>query len=327
MDKLIFELQGPEYDLASAEVRAVFESLDCEYSFKDTSKYVEMVETDCGVEVLGERLGLTHRIMDHGTAFLEDSLERCDVFIDVPEGSCAVDTRRLGGKKADSVAVRKKIGSLISESNEIDLTDPENVVLVLISDRIYLGRVSFTVDKESFRERKVKNREFFSPISLEPWYARAMVNLGRVSPGDTVHDPFCGTGGLLIEAGMLGLEVSGGDLGPEMVEGCRRNLHQFGLDGELVCGDVSETVPSGVDCVITDPPYGRASSTGGEDIKEVYQRLLESCNENLKEGGYLSTIFPEERFVEIGEEYMKLVEKYESRVHGSLKRIYCVFRN
>ncbi len=320
MDKLIFELRGPEYDLASAEVRAVLEGLNIEYSLKDTSKYVTMVESDCDVLEVGRRLGLTHRVLDH--SFVFDDFESCEV--EIPEGSVAVDTRRVGGMDGDSVRVRREVGGWLG--NEIDLDDPDHVVLVLISDRYYSGRVAFVVDKGRFKERKVKNREFFSPISLEPWYARALVNLGRVKEGCNVHDPFCGTGGILLEAGLMGLEVSGGDVDSRMVEGCRKNLRQFSVDGEVVEGDVSDTIPDGVDSVVTDPPYGRASSTGGEDVVEVYRRLFESCSEKLNEGGYLSTIFPEREFVEMGEEYLELVESYESQVHGSLKRIFCVFK-
>ncbi len=320
MDKLIFELRGPEYDLASAEVRAVLEVLGKDYSLKDTSKYVTIVETECDALEVGKRLGLTHRVLDHGFVF--DDFGFCEV--EMPDGSVAVDTRRVGGVDGDSVRVRREVGGWLD--NEIDLDDPDHVVLVLISDRFYSGRVAFVVDKGEFKTRKVKNREYFSPISLEPWYARALVNLGRVKEGCKVHDPFCGTGGILLEAGLMGMEVSGGDIDVDMVQGCRKNLRQFSVDGEVVEGDVFDTVPDGVDRVVTDPPYGRASSTGGEDVVEVYRRLFESCSKKLREGGYLSTIFPEREFVEMGEEYLELVESYESRVHGSLKRIFCVFK-
>lgn len=323
MHKFIFELRGPEYDLSSAEVRAVLLGLDGRSSFKDTSKYVAVVETDADIEKVSERLGLTHRVLDHCSVFSEEELKGLD--FEAPDGSVAVETRRLGGKKADSKRIKREVGKLIAEDNEIDLDDPDQKVLVLISDEYYAGRVIHIVDKKEFKKRKVKNREFFSPISLEPWYARALVNLGRVTVGDRVHDPFCGTGGLLIEAGLLGLNVSGGDIDENMVEGCKRNMRQFEVDGEVSCGDVSETVPYGVDSVMTDPPYGRAASTGGEDIEKIYRRLFETCRDRLKEGGYLSTIFPKREYLEIGKRYLELVESYESRVHGSLKRIFCVY--
>ncbi|MFO7793321.1 MAG: methyltransferase [Thermoplasmata archaeon] len=325
MHKFIFELRGPEYDLASAEVRAVLLGLHGRSSFEDTSKYVSVVEMDKSVESVGERLGLTHRVLDHGRVFSKDELFEGEVEFEIPSGSVAVETRRLGGKEADSRRVKRELGAVLAEKNEIDLEDPDQKVLVLISDEFYSGRVAYIVDKADFRERKVKNREFFSPVSLEPWYARALVNLARVKAGDRVHDPFCGTGGLLIEAGMMGLDVSGGDVDEKMVEGCKRNLRQFGVDGEISRGDVSETVPYDVDSVVTDPPYGRAASTGGEDLEKIYKRLFETCRERLREGGYLSTIFPAREFVEMGEGYLELVESYESRVHGSLKRIFCIF--
>jgi len=322
MDRYIFELRGPEYDLASAEVKSILHTSGSVLGYG--SEPVTVVEAD---DIPFKRLGLTHRVLNNGIVFSESTLFQDDIKLEIPSGSIAVVSRRLGGKKADSNKIKRKLGDLLSEDHEIDLDDPDHIILVLISDECYAGRVIYEIDKQEFRDRKVKNREFFSPISLEPWYARALVNLGRVSPGHHIHDPFCGTGGILIEAGTMGFKISGGDADRDMVEGCKLNLEQFDVSGEIVQGDVSETIPKGVDCVVTDPPYGRASTTNGEDIKYIYRRLFESCNENLKYGGYLSTIFPEERYVDMGKDHMEFIESYESRVHGSLKRIFCVFRS
>ena len=322
MDRYIFELRGPEYDLASAEVQSLLNS--SKVDFEKSTRYVAVFDAE---SISCERLGLTHRVLDHGEVFSESELYRGDIDIDIPKGSAAVITRRVGGKKADSNRIKRKIGELLAENHEINLEDPDHIVLVLISRKCYAGRIVHQVDKEEFRRRKVKNRRFFSPVSLEPWYARALVNLGKVSPGDHIHDPFCGTGGILIEAGLMDMKISGGDIDRKMVEGCNKNLEQFDVSGELEVGDVYETIPEGVDRVVTDPPYGRASTTNGENIEDIYDRLFKSCKDNLKDGGYLSTIFPAKKFVEMGKRYLKFVESYESQVHGSLKRIYCVFRS
>jgi len=49
-----------------------------------------------------------------------------------------------------------------------------------------------------------------------------MVNLSGARR--EVLDPFCGTGGVLIEAGLIGLEVYGFDIQQSMVEGCKEIL-------------------------------------------------------------------------------------------------------
>ncbi len=44
---------------------------------------------------------------------------------------------------------------------------------------------------------------------MSPKLARCMVNLTGVKENDLVLDPFCGTGGILIEAGIMGARVIG----------------------------------------------------------------------------------------------------------------------
>ena len=43
-------------------------------------------------------------------------------------------------------------------------------------------------------------------------------------PPSIIVDPFCGTGGIAIEASLLGLEVLASDLDSRMVEGTKSNL-------------------------------------------------------------------------------------------------------
>ena len=74
--------------------------------------------------------------------------------------------------------------------------------------------------------RSPTDRPFFQPVSLEPRLARLMISLGHRSDSEptTVIDPFCGTGGIAIEAMLAGLNVLASDLDPKMVKGTEENL-------------------------------------------------------------------------------------------------------
>ena len=48
--------------------------------------------------------------------------------------------------------------------------------------------------------------------SLDAELALVMANLARVSPGDLVFDPYCGTAGTLVGAAHFGARVLGSDL-------------------------------------------------------------------------------------------------------------------
>ncbi|MFO7992097.1 MAG: methyltransferase [Thermoplasmata archaeon] len=326
MVELIFELVGPYYELASAEIKAAISGLG--FSFEEIDHATGLIHIDTGCEplLLSKRLGLTHRILDHKITSTPDKIVNSKTGLELPPGTAAVDTRRVWGKKADSQPIKEGLGREISRTNKIELDHPDHQILVLISDRCYVGEVIHEIDKGGFRKREVKHRPFFSPVSLEPRYARCLINLGRPGKRSHLHDPFCGTGGILLEAGELGLEVTGGDIDEEMVEGCRENMESYGVQVNIQVGDVSKTIPKDVDLVVTDPPYGRASSTSGERKGDIYHRLFKTCRENLKGDGYLSVILPTVEDYEIGKRYLDLVEVHETKVHASLRRYYCVFR-
>jgi len=80
---------------------------------------------------------------------------------------------------------------------------------------------------------------------LPPKLALMMINLGcgDAPPSDiTVYDPFCGTGTVLVEAGLLGLGAHGSDLDPRMVAAAETNLNQLQLKGEVWQQDAAKSL-------------------------------------------------------------------------------------
>ena len=320
MAELLFELVGPYYNMAAAEIKAVMEGWGHPWKVLHESTGVLVLDTLCPAEALTSRLGLTHRVLEH--YHTGDLCSDLPSHINLPPGTAKVEARRIGGARGDTVGIKEVLGE--SMGNPIDLDNPDHRVVVLISERIHLGRLLHTADRKGFREREVKNRPFFSPVSLEPRYARALVNLARVGEGDSLHDPFCGTGGILLEALSLGMKASGGDIDTNMVEGCRLNLKEFGLECALVQGDACETIPRGISRIVTDPPYGRASTTAGEGLESLYKRFFDRAEERLKSGGYLALVLPRKELMKYSD--LRLVECHTTRVHSSLERHYVVYR-
>jgi len=100
-----------------------------------------------------------------------------------------------------------------------------------------------------------------------------MVNLTGLERGGAVLDPMCGTGGILIEAGLIGMEVHGRDIEAEMVEGCRENLRAFDVDGAIEQGaitDLASSFDADVDAIVSDLPYGRASPKEGQGLVRTF---------------------------------------------------------
>jgi tRNA (guanine10-N2)-dimethyltransferase len=156
-----------------------------------------------------------------------------------------------------------------------------------------------------------------------PLLARAMVNLARTPRGGTLLDPFCGVGGILIEAGLIGAKPIGVDIDAKMVDGARQNLEALGLkDYQLLVGDARNLNVPEVDAVATDPPYGRQATTAGVELKEMYEGALPSIAQVLKRKSYVCITSPAGLELEnIAQNAgLRIIEKHEQRVHKSLTR-------
>lgn len=101
-------------------------------------------------------------------------------------------------------------------------------------------------------------------------------------PAQKMIDPFCGGGGILAEAAGLGALVTGIDMSWTLLEGAKSNLEspEFS-DSSLIQADSRHLPISRFDKIVTDPPYGRTSSTRGETATALIERFLKQlCREN-----------------------------------------------
>ena len=245
---------------------------------------------------------------------------------DMPEGTFAVRHLRFKGfmPDVDSQKMVREAGAVLSRKNDVNLKHPDITVGMLMTDRLHLFIRDRVFDADLLRERKVSERPFFSPISLHPKYARALINLTGVKRGGTVLDPFCGTGGIVIEAAEMGMKAIASDFDPEMVAGTRENLEYYHLplhDFETIdIGDIPERF-SEIDAIACDPPYGRSTKTGGENVDHIYARALEAFPKVLTQEGRAGVVLPHV----YDNPYMKLQKVYEQYVHGSLSRFYHIY--
>lgn len=274
---------------------------------------------------ISKRIALTHRIGRHLGSFLPGDIHFDE--ISIPEGSFSVRAKRFRGMlgEVDSQELVRDLGGHLSKTNRVELKAPSMEIRIFLSDRIHVFMSEKETDRDILETRKVGERPFFSPISLHPKFARAAINLTGAKTGDKVLDPFCGTGGIVIESAFMGMKAIASDFDETMIMGCRENMDHYGLtlsDSAVIdIGDVPERFGE-VDAVVTDPPYGRSTHTGGEDIASIYERAMASVSAILKRGGRLCIVLP----YEIDSEDLIKENVYVQKVHGSLSRYYHVFR-
>ena len=159
--------------------------------------------------------------------------------------------------------------------------------------------------------------------------ARVMVNLAQPKIGDLVLDPFCGSSGMLVEAGLIGCRVVGFDAKPHMLRGGLRNLRHYGTNLEgVVIADARHPPITKVDCIVTDPPYGRAASTLGTVTLRIAEDFLDAAVNLLPRGARICMAAPKTvNLGEVGEKAgFKHMESHFMYVHRSLTREVVVFK-
>lgn len=307
----------------------MFEALGIKHRVLHSCDQVLVVQAQ-SIRGVPERLALCHGVYEflgECRPRLQDMLalaEKVGPFLKPP---VAVRIHRVRGRwrELQSDVLERRIGSVLSL--EVDLMNPRTLVVGFLSERFFLGRkLPVTPPRKEYSQRHPKTRPFFHPGVLLPTVARAAVNLTRIRPGGRLLDPFCGTGGFLIEAGLLGAEVYGCDINPEMIAGCRKNLEYYGImESNLEVGDARRLVnkyPGFFDAVVTDPPYGISASTGGLSLDKLYKEAFPSFYGVLKNSGYACVLSPRKIETEkyAAESGFTIVETHFDRVHAGLTR-------
>ncbi len=331
---ILVELSGEVPELARQEAVSTLSTLAGREVRAVSHEGPVLVLEDEGVEgaELARRLGLAHHVSDGAVSGELSSAPDLASTIDIGDaGSFRVRVRRTD-LAPDSIAnarLEAEVGARIRERTgaQVDLVTPEAEVRLVLTGRAYAGLLGGSVDRKGLEARAVKHRPFSHPISLHPKYARAMVNLARVPLGGRIMDPFCGTGGMLIETALLGYEPIGSDVDPRMVEGSQRNLEKLELSAMLRVSDVADA-DQGLDrppeAIVTDPPYGRSTSLHGGDEEGVLERLYSMANSLLRPEGRLVICLPDKGLLPPEGGGFRTLSVHPMKVHRSLTRHVCV---
>lgn len=324
--KLLIELSMESEPLARAEALSAAHALGDAPELLMEDPGVVAIESHAEPKALGSRLGLSHHVDEWLGTVGPNELDGFARGLDV-EGPIRVRSTKVGIVDVDLAATSRRVGGIIGAKKGVDMHHPRSEVRVVFSRKVHVGRLEYSVDRPAFERRKNRYMPYVYPASLHPKFARALVNLTRVHPGGKLLDPFCGTGAIVAEAGMCGLRAIGSDFSERMIEGSRMNLQKLGVKAELsLCdvGSIAGTVGH-MDGIATDPPYGRATSTDGEGIPELYARSFQAFREVLSRDARVAIVVPDTGLLKAAEGF-ELMEKHGLWVHQSLTRNFCVLR-
>jgi tRNA (guanine10-N2)-dimethyltransferase len=225
-------------------------------------------------------------------------------------------------------------------------SSPDPVAVDRVDGDVCLVGWVVAESRRDFGDRRPTDRPFFQPGSMAPMDARAVANLAGARPGARLLDPMCGTGGILVEAGLVGARTVGVDAQSKMVRGARENLatylpdaHTGGLDGprphsmdagppsfDVVRGDATRLPfrDGAFDGVAVDAPYGRQSKVARHDLADLVAGTLREAARLAPRAVLVADRPWREAALAAG---WQLTGLFDRRVHRSLVRYYHVLTN
>ncbi len=146
---------------------------------------------------------------------------------------------------------------------------------------------------------------------LPPKVAQVLLNLAQVKPGDTVLDPFCGTGTVLQEALVMGAgRAIGRDVDDDAVEEATENLSWLPRRAQVTgtwevyrhdARQVDRKLADGsIDAVVTEPLLGPLRPPRQHEavlrlvgeLQQLYRASFVAAAAALKPGGRLVAVLP-----------------------------------
>ena len=320
------ELAGDDDAFAACEARSAASALDVDTPGVATARGIDAdrIRTLAYTHAASELIATTDADIEAAEAALRAAaIDR--------SGSVAVRARDVRSTTGCSTqTAERRLGSvLVDRGFSVDLEDPDHELRVLFSEgeidgerrgRCFIGWLTVE-SKRDFGERRPTDRPFFQPGSMASLDARALVNIAGAGPDSRVVDPMCGTGGVLLEAGLVGARVVGVDAQWKMTRGSRQNLDALLDDGEyeIIHGDATALpiVDGAADAVVFDAPYGRQSKIARHELADLVGGALVEARRIADRAVVVADRSWEAEARAAG---WTVDRRFERRVHGTLVR-------
>ena len=239
--------------------------------------------------------------------------------------SFAIRAQRIGDHDFTSLDLARVAGQAVIDNfstskgkrPKVDLDNPDVILRAEVEDDWFFLGLDTTGDGSLHRRGY---RIYQHPAPLKPTLAYSLVRIANWKERDSLIDPMCGSGTILIEAARYAmkipaaylrksfafqklkffsldefrkvrekynslieekeLKIEGCDLFKKHVDGAKLNAERAGVKIKFFRGDATK-IKLDYDVIITNPPYGLRIASKG-----VVKKLYEGFAENLKRGNW-----------------------------------------
>ncbi len=321
--KQIFYLSGEHIEIAREEVLALTNP-------KEFHQYERILILDSNSINLSDRLAYTHTIYDYlfeiNIKDLDKTVEKYNWQKIYKKDFCVriVNVTNLPNKISEkSLAI--KIWKTLKKP-KVNLTNSKTeITFFFIGNLVFCARLSSRIVKD-FQERRPHLRPILHPTSMHPKLARACINLtGILDKNSKIADLLCGSGGILIEMGLMGFKPIGIDNDQNMIWRSKVNLDYFRIkDYDLKCSDATKYSKK-IEFVVSDFPYGKnTKKQQKKDLERFYLAFLLNLRKILTKKAVV--IFPSFSSYKsiLKKSNFKLEKEFVVYIHASLSRKICV---
>jgi len=323
------------------------------------SKYSKIPEMHCLLRTAERIVLLLERCEVNGLDEIYKVVKKLDFSFIKPEWSFAVRSTRAGNHDFTSIDIARVAGKAVIDSYmesggvrlKVNLDRPDVIVRCDLIGNDFMVGIDMTGD-EGLHKRRY--RVYQHPAPLNPVIAASLVYLSEWSHKNTLLDPFCGSGTVLFEAGMIAknipvckfrkdfaftrffseipeikvirvdLRLYGIDRFGKHVNGAKMIAEHVGIYPEFFEGyaeRINEYFDE-IDFIITNPPYGLRIGKK-KIIEDLYSSFLRSASDILKRK--LVVITAERNvFERYAREHFGDFQRYDVRYGGLLTGVYII---
>lgn len=190
-----------------------------------------------------------------------------------------------------------------------------------IKSNFFIGRCVAVQDIDDYSKRDYDRPGRSAKAGmLPPKLAQIMLNLAGLKKGQTVYDPFCGSGTILTEGMLMAFDVIGSDVSADQVSDSQKNIEWmkdeyfiknkaevFVKDATLPCSDIS------FDAIVTEGYLGTPLSKPlkKNEVNQffapmisIYMKFFDQIKDKLKKGQRVVISLPYSKTEGGGDEFL-----------------------
>jgi putative methyltransferase (TIGR01177 family) len=206
------------------------------------------------------------------------------------------------------------------EFHKTDMHFPDLEFVILNASKTFFG-IKIHTNLNDFEKRKAHLRPILHPTAINPALARAMINLAGAKK--EILDPFCGMGGILLEASLIGLNATGIDIAPLMIKRAKLNFQNEACKDKISLHELDAlNWKLKAECIVTDLPYGKSSKLNSS-ITDLIENFLVHYSTLTKK---IVLCFPKGTIYAFPKNW-KVLYEFEIYIHKSLTRNILVLEN